>query len=140
MDLPQDLPPGWEKKALIVVGVIFVGLVIYSFNPFPGTPTNNTTMEQPQSQPTVIPFAKNPKANNTTANSSTNTSFKITSDDAARIAGQANPGYTMGSPIQGSIVVNSTTYFVWIVPLSQQNTVSKTIYIDANTGVIVMSV
>lgn len=140
MDLPQDLPPRWEKKALIVVGVIFVGLVIYSFNPFVGTPTNNTTVEQQPSEPTVVPFPQTPKANSTTNNSSTNSSFKISSDNAKNIASQANPGYTAGNPMQGSIVVNGTTYLVWIVSLSQQNAVSKTIYIDGNTGVIVMSV
>lgn len=134
----MDLPDDWEKKALIIIGAVFILTVIYAFNPFfQSAPTNNSTIEQPTG-PSVIPFPKKVK-NNTTTNS-TNSSFKITIEEAKKIAAQSNPGYTVGTPIQGSIVVNSTSYFVWIVPLTQENTASKTIYIDANTGIIVMVV
>lgn len=132
MDLPED----WEKKALIVVGAVFILTVIYSFNPFQSTPTNNTTIEE-TSQPTVVPFPKNEKVNSTD-NSTHNSSFKVTEEDAKRIAGQSNPNYTVGTPMQGSVNVNSTNYFVWIVSLTKDNEASKTIYIDADTGNIVM--
>jgi len=52
MNLPED----WEKKALIIIGAVFILTVIYAFNPFQDTPTNNTTMEQAPSEPTIIPF------------------------------------------------------------------------------------
>ncbi len=130
----MDLPADWEKKALIIVGVVFIITVVYAFNPFLSTPTNNTTMEQSPSEPTVIPFPENERKNNT--NNSTNDT-KITEEDAKRIAAQAYPDYTVGTPFQGSVNVNSTNYFVWIVPLTKDNTASKTIYIDADTGNIV---
>lgn len=130
MDLPED----WEKKALIVVGAIFILIVIYSFNPFVGSPNNNTTMEQSSSEPTVVPFPSSEKKNKT--DNSTNQT-KITEEDAKRIAGQAYPDYTIGTPSQGSINVNNTSYFVWIVPITKDKSGSKTIYIDSDTGNIV---
>lgn len=131
----MDLPDNWETKALIIIGVVFILTVVYAFNPFLSTPTNNTTMEQSSSEPTIIPFPENERKNDT--NNSTNNT-KITEEDAKRIASEANPGYTVGTPMQGSVNVNSTNYFVWIVPLTKDNTASKTIYIDADTGDIVM--
>ncbi len=130
----MNLSTDWEKKALIVIGAVFILTVIYAFNPFQGSPTNNTTMEQSPSEPTIVPFPENEKKNDT--NNSTNHT-KVTEEDAKRIASQAYPDYTVGTPSQGSINVNSTTYFVWIVPLTKDNTASKTIYIDADTGNIV---
>lgn len=130
MDLPED----WEKKALIVVGAIFILIIAYSFNPFVGSPTNNTTMEEAPSGPTIIPFPEN-DGKNDSDNSTEHT--KITEEDAKRIAGQAYPDYDVGTPSQGSINLNNTTYFVWIVPLTKDNSASKTIYIDADTGNIV---
>ncbi|TMS40481.1 MAG: PepSY domain-containing protein [Methanobacterium sp.] len=129
MDLPED----WEKKALLIIGAIFILTVIYSFNPFVGNPNNNT-MEQSTSQPTVVPFPSSEKKNKTD-NSTDQT--EITEEDAKRIAGQAYPDYTIGTPSQGSINVNNTAYFVWIVPLTKDNTASKTIYIDVDNGNIV---
>lgn len=133
----MDLPQNWEKKALIVVIVVLIATVIYSFNPFPANPTNNTTVEQAPSGPTVVPFPKKNNSNSTDNNNTTNSSSKITADDAKRIAEQANPGYIADDPIQGSINVNSTNYFVYIVTLTKENEASKTIYIDADTGIIV---
>ena len=131
MDLPED----WEKKALIVVGVVFILTIIYALNPYVGTPDNNDTVQQTTTT-TIIPFPKTDNTNDTT--NSTNSSFKITLEEAKEIASKSNPSYTVGTPMQGSIEVNGTGYNVWIVPLSQQDVVSKTIYIDANTGIIVM--
>ncbi|TMS40324.1 MAG: peptidase [Methanobacterium sp.] len=130
----MDLPDNWETKALIIIGAVFILTVIYALNPFQGTPTNNTTMEQTPSEPTIIPFPENERKNDT--NNSTNNT-KITEEDAKRIAGQAYPDYTVGTPLQGSVNVNSTNYFVWIVPLTKDNTASKTIYIDVDNGNIV---
>lgn len=130
MDLPED----WEKKALLIIGAIFILTVIYSFNPFVGNPNNNTTMEQSSNQPTVVPFPSSEKKNKTD-NSTDQT--EITEEDAKRIADQAYPDYTIGTPSQGSINVNNTAYFVWIVPLTKDNTASKTIYIDVDNGNIV---
>ncbi len=134
----MNLPNNWEKKALIVVFVVLIATLIYSFNPFLGTPTNNTTtIEQGPSDPSVVPFPKKDNANET-GNSSTNSSTKITQDDANRIATQANPGYTVDTTTPGSVSVNGTSYFVYIVTLTKENEPSKTIYIDADTGIIVM--
>ncbi len=132
----MDLPADWEKKALIIVGVVFIATVIYALNPFQGTPSNDTVGQTTTTQ-NIVPFSKNPK-NNTT--NSTNSSFKITAEQAKQIATKSYSGYTAGQPIQGSIVVNSTGYNVWIVPLSQNDQVTKTIYIDGNTGIIVMQI
>ena len=51
---------------------------------------------------------------------------------------QNNPGYSVGQPIQGSVMVNNSNHNVWIIPLSL-NGMSKTIYIDTNTGLIVLN-
>jgi len=133
----MDLPENWEKKALILIGGIFMVTVIYALNPFQGTPDNNT-LEQ-NSSPTFvpIPFPKVIKVNNS-QNSSKNGTVDITLEQAKTIAVQANPGYNVGQPISGSVTVNNTTYSVWIVPLTKPNTASKTIYIDIRTGLIVL--
>jgi hypothetical protein len=135
----MDLPQNWEKKALIIVGAVFIISVIYAMNPFQSTPTNDTLNES--SSTTIIPnpFPKITKSKNAN-NSSVNGTFNITAEQAKKIATQSRPGYTVGQPIQGNVVVNSTNYSVWIVPLSQNNVVSKTIYIDANTGIIVLEI
>lgn len=138
MNIP-DLPDEWEKKALIVVGALFLLTVIYAYNPFQGTPTNTTIDNSPTQTTTIIPFPKITKTKNTTNNTNlTNGTFKLTAEQAKKIATQSRPGYTVGTPIQGTVMVNNTNYNVWIVPLSKQNVVSKTIYIDANTGVIIL--
>jgi len=136
----MDLPQGWEKKALIVVGVVFLISVIYALNPYQGSPTNDTIQNQSTQTINIIPFSQN-KANNynNTSTPVTNTT-KLTADQAKSIASQSHPGYTVGQPIEGSVTVNSTNYPVWIVPLSQNNVVSKTIYIDRNTGIIVLEI
>jgi hypothetical protein len=112
--------------------------VIYAFNPFQGsnpsnntniTPTQTVTHNQP-SQPQVV--------NNSTNSSTTNLTSNLTVEQAKNIAMQNNPGYSVGQPIQGSVMVNNTNHNVWIIPLSL-NGMSKTIYIDTNTGLIVLN-
>ena len=138
MDIPQ-LPESWEKRALIVVGVIFVVTVIYAFGPFSfqTAPANDTLNQTSPQTITPIPFPqKAASANNTTNGSNSTNSTQISAEQAKNIAAQMNPGYAIGQPTQQSLSVNGTTYSVWAVPLSQ-NGISKTIYIDINTGIIV---
>jgi hypothetical protein len=132
----MDLPENWEKKALILVGGIFIVTIIYALNPFQGTP-DNTTIENSSQTINPIPFPKVNKANNT-KNDSINGTINVTIEQAKTIAAQSNPGYNVGQPIPGTVLVNNTNYTVWIVPLTKPNTASKTIYIDIKTGLIVL--
>jgi hypothetical protein len=132
----MDLPENWEKMALIGVAAVLIISVIYALNPFPLTAPNDT-MEQTTTTTNIIPFPKITKVNNNTSDNST---IEITLERAKTIAAQQRPGYTVGNPVKGSVVVNNTTYPVWIVPLLTQNTVSKTIYIDLYTGNIVFEI
>jgi hypothetical protein len=141
MDLPSDLPEGWEKKALIVVVVIVFIIAVYAFNPF--QPKANVTSDNLSSPaaPTIVPLPQPDSGNssNISSNSSniTNgTPSQITADQAKNIAVQSNPGYIAGQPTQGTVVVNSTTVAVWIVPITRSGS-SKTIYIDLTSGRIV---
>ncbi len=139
MNLPP-LPDNWEKKGLILIGFVFIITIIYALNPFTGTPTNNSS-DQTFQPGSPIPFPKLTTNKNTSNNTNnTNITFKITKEQAEKIATQAWPSYTVGTPLQGTIIVNNTNYNVWIVPLTKQNTASKTIYIDGNTGVIVLDI
>jgi hypothetical protein len=131
----MDLPDNWEKYALIGVVAVLIISVIYALNPFPPTPENDT-IQQTTTTTTIIPFPKN----NVNKTNSSNNTAKITLERAKEIAAQTWPGYTVGQPISGSVTVNDTTYSVWIVPLTKQNTASKTIYIDINTGNIVLDI
>lgn len=128
----MDLKEGWEKKALLVVAAVFIISLIYAFSPFHSSP--NVTVDN--QTPTYITTTTQPKVNNST-NSSINTTFNLTADQAKNIASQLRPGYSVGQPIQANIIINNTNHAVWIVPLTQ-NSLSKTIYIDANTGLIVL--
>lgn len=129
----MDLPDNWEKYTLIGVVAILIISVIYALNPFPPTPENDTV--QQTTTTTIIPF---PKVNKENKSNSTNDTVKITLERAKEIAAGKYPGYTVGDPFSGSVTVNNTTYNVWIVTLNRQNTASKTIYIDVNTGNIVL--
>ncbi len=135
MDL-SDLPDGWDRKALIIIGVVFIISVIYALHPFQGAAPNDTGNV---TTPTVTYTHPSPPqvVNNSTKNSTTNLTTNLTVDQAKNIALQSNPGYAVGQPVQGSVVVNNTSHNVWIIPLSQ-NGLSKTIYIDVNTGLIVL--
>lgn len=134
----MDLPENWEKIALILVGVIFLVTVIYALNPFQGTPDNTTLNKNSNPGIVPVPFPKVNKSTNNTPNSTNNGTISITLEQAKTIAAQSNPGYDVGQPIPGTVVVNKTNYTVWIVPLTKPNTASKTIYIDIQTGLIVL--
>jgi hypothetical protein len=135
----MDLPENWEKKALIILVVITFMVVAYAFNPFQKSSSYEVQNQTPAPAGTPVPITQ-PNFNKSANNSSdfpANITFKLTADQAKNIATQARPGYTTGQPLQGSVVLNGTNIAVWIVPLSKNNVVSKTIYIDANTGIIV---
>lgn len=137
--IPMDLPENWEKKALIILVVITFMVVAYAFSPFQKSSILEVQTQTSAPTGTPVPITQ-PAVNNSTTNSSTipaNITFKLTADQAKNIAAQGRTGYATGQPIQGSIVLNGTNIAVWIVPLSKNNVVSKTIYIDANTGIIV---
>lgn len=145
MKLKMKLKDRWnsltrEQKALVGVGVVVVCVLFYAYHPILGTPeTDNNTSIQNEEQPPVVavPFPQ-PGSNNTTvSNNTTDNGTVITSEQAKNIAVQVRPGYTAQEPTKGSVNVNGTATTVWIVPLSMNNAISKTLYIDANTGRIV---
>lgn len=135
----MDLEPGWEKKALIVVGVIFVIVVIYAYNPFAG-PSNANAQNQSDYVDTPVETTAPPAvtSNNSTANTTnvTNATFQISADVAKNIAAGANPGFAAGTPTQGNVTINNTLFSVWIVPMTQ-GAISKKIYVDLSTGMVV---
>lgn len=140
MDL--DLQPGWEKKALIILGVIVFIILVYAFNPFnhPNVITDNNTTDispAPAVTPAAPVVAPNNSSNFTKNITNVTGNFKITSDQAKKIVTDANPGFTAGQPTQGNIMINNVTTPVWIVPLMSGGTVTKRIYVDASTGIIV---
>lgn len=141
----MDLKPGWEKKALIILAIITIIVVVYAYGPFKGDTKaqilNNTT-EVPATAPTSPVVASN---NSTSSNNITNVNitggnngtYQITADQAKKIAVQ--PGFTAGEPTKGSVLISSNNISVWIVPLMKGTVISKRIYVDAITGVIVGS-
>jgi uncharacterized membrane protein YkoI len=142
----MDIKDKWnnltrEKQALIGLAVIVLIVIIYAYHPFVGTTSNNTTQVQQSTQPTTVttvPFTQSGSNNTTVSNNTTgNGTSQITAEQAKNIATQSMPGYTAEEPTQGSINVDGASTSVWIVPLSKNNAVSKTLYIDANTGKIV---
>ena len=137
----MDLKDGWEKKALIGLGVVVVLIIIYAyFVPFSGTPDNNTSYNQAvPAQVVPVPYSQ-PIINNSTSNStSINGSYNLTSDQAKNIALNANQGYTAGTITQGNIIINGTNYSVWIVAISQTNAPSKTVFVDDDSGKILQT-
>jgi uncharacterized membrane protein YkoI len=131
-----------EQKGLIGLAVVIIIVVLYAYNPISGTPSdNNTTQVQQATQPTTVttvPFTQSGSNNTTVSNNTTgNGTNQITAEQAKNIATQSVQGYTAEEPTQGSINVDGASTSVWIVPLSKNNIVSKTLYIDANTGKIV---
>ena len=140
----MDLKEGWEKKALLGVGVfvIIISLYVY-FAPYPGTPTT-TVQNQDQIVPstvTPIPYTEQVTNNNSSTNNSTsiNGNFTLTGAQAQNIALNANQGYSAGSPTQGNVNINGSTHSVWIIPITKVNAQSKTVYVDASSGTIVQS-
>jgi len=140
----MDLGENWEKKAMIVLGVIFFAVVIYAYGPFQRTADvtapNESNIPVPQTNtPFSWPTIKNSSSNNTTTTGGNGT-FQISADQAKQIVSQTSgPGFTVGEPSRGNVVVNNNTVSVWIVPLLQNNVVTKEIYVDSSTGMIVGS-
>lgn len=130
----------WENKALIIVGVVVLIILVYAFNPFQAkaniTENNDSAVVAPTtSVPVTQPDTSTLNYSNST-NTSGNSTFMISADQAKQIALQGNIGYTAGDPLQGTIVVNQTTVVVWIVPLSKGSQI-KNVYVDVNTGKII---
>lgn len=128
----MDIDLSWEQKALIGIAAAAIIILIYAYGPF--NDTNDTNIQNytsiPVSNPQLVPV-NSPSKNN----SSTNTTFNITSLKAKEIA--SLPGYTTGTPTSGSIVINNQTISVWIVPLSLNNKLAKDVYVDKTNGNIV---
>ena len=136
----MDLKEGWEKKALIGVGIVVLIIIAYAyFVPFSGTPEPSLQTNQVSTTPaTPIPYAVPAVNNSTSNNSSTSGNFTLTADQAKNIALNAYPNYTIGTPTyQNNININGTFYSAWVVPISLNNT-SKTVYID-NSGAIIQT-
>ena len=141
MDL--DLKPGWEKKALIVLGIAVFIILIYAFNPFQGNANVYTSPDQTQDvQPVTSapsPVVSNTSDNNTTVNTTSNNgTFQISADVAKNIVLGNYTGFTAGQPTQGNVTINNTLVYVWIVPITQ-GSLSENIYVDMSTGTIVGS-
>ncbi len=137
----MDLEPGWEKKALIIVGIIFIILVIYAYNPFKSTPNveiANQTTDTAVATPAPPVVTSDNSTNNTSITNETNGTFQISADVAKNIAAGANSGYTAGQPTQGNVTINNTAFSVWIVPITKAS-ISKKVYVDLSTGTIVGS-
>ncbi len=134
----MDLKDGWEKKALIGVGVVVLVIIVYAyFVPFSGTP-DNITPNNPTSPSPVVPVQYSmPASNNSNSNSSTNVN---NSASIINITRTAYPDYTIGTPAyQNSVSVNGTPYDnVWVVPITKPGS-SLTVYVDY-TGRIVLRV
>lgn len=113
----EDLPDGWERKTLLIIGVVFIVTVIYALHPFQASAPNNTSNATTPQTTTYAPLNQ-PQINDTSNNSSTSNSTNLTVDQAKNIAQQSYPGFTAGQPVQGSVTVNSTNHNVWIIPLS----------------------
>jgi hypothetical protein len=135
----MDLKEGWEKKALIGVGVVVLIIIIYAyFVPYTGTPDEVLPTETAPVQTVPVPFSQ-PTANNTTTNNSTNGTL-LNSEQAKNIALNANPGYIAGSVTQQNIQINGTSYTVWKVDISKTNPPSKlSVIVDAASGRILQT-
>jgi len=134
----MDLKEGWEKKALVAVGVVVLVIIIYAyFIPFSGTPEPSLQPNQASITPaTPLPYSV-PAANNSTSNNSTTSgNFTLTADQAKNIALNAFPNYTIGTPtFQNNININGTIYSAWVIPVTLNST-SKTVYIDDSGAII----
>ncbi|MBZ2165395.1 PepSY domain-containing protein [Methanobacterium spitsbergense] len=132
----MDLKEGWEKKALLGVGIIIFIIIGYAyFAPFTGTPTSNITQNQTTpAQMVPVPYAM-PSSNNSTSNnnSTTNGTYIITAEQAKTIAINANQGFSAGSVTQGNVKINETSFPVWVVTITNK-AISKTVFVDAKSG------
>lgn len=134
----MDLKEGWEKKALIGIGIVFVIIIAYAyFVPFSGTPEPAPVQNQVAPVNVVpVPYTTAPQNNSTANNSTTNTTM-LSAAQAQNIALNAYPGYTAGAPTQENDTINGTNYNVWKVPISKPNSPSLTVFIDSASGRIV---
>jgi hypothetical protein len=134
----MDLEDGWEKKALIGIGIVVLMIILYAyFIPFYGTPEPSLQSNQVSLTPaTPIPYSI-PAVNNSTSNNSTTSgNFTLTADQAKNIALNAFPNYTIGTPTyQNNLNINGTIYSAWAVPITLNST-SKTVYIDDSGAII----
>jgi hypothetical protein len=137
----MDLKEGWEKKALIGLGVVVLIIIIYAyFIPFTGTPEPSIQANQSPSATVPVPYVIPGPANNSTSNNSTNNgNFTLNADQAKTIALNANPGYSAGSVTQGNIEINGTSYSVWIIAITKVNASAKTVFVDASAGKIIQT-
>jgi len=132
----------WEKKGLVVLGIIVLVIVIYAFNPFHSSSNPQIAPDQSTVTPTVLSpspavTSNNSTANNTTANMTTgNGTFQISADMAKNIALGNYTGYTAGTPTQGTKTINNTVFQVWIVPITN-GAISHKVYIDLTSGIII---
>ena len=134
----MDLKDGWEKKALLGVGVIILIIIFYAyFIPYYGTPEPSLQTNQVSTTPAApLPYYV-PAVNNSTSNNSTTSgNFTLTADQAKNIALNAFPNYIIGAPtFQNNLNINGTIYSAWVIPVTLNGT-SKTVYID-NSGSII---
>ncbi|MDI6724790.1 MAG: peptidase [Methanobacterium sp.] len=139
------LEPGWEKKALIILGLVVLVITVYAFNPFSEKPEIevhdgpvNTPVTTPQQSPVI---SNNSNASDNTTNititNGSNGTFQISADQAKQIALNSNPGYMAGDPTQGTITLNNEAISVWIVPLMKGSKPSMEVYVDSATGMVV---
>lgn len=133
MDLPED----WEKKALIVVGIVVIILLVYVFNPFKSEPNITANNESVNVNPVVnMPFDQASSNSTNFNNGTSNVTSELTMEQATNIALQANPGYTSGETSKETLVINGITISVWKVTLTKSGSTSKTLYINVISGKI----
>lgn len=133
MDLPED----WEKKALIVVGIVVIILLAYVFNPFKSEPNITAYNESVNVNPVVnMPFDQSSSNSTNFNNGTSNVTSELTMEQATNIALQANPGYTSGETSKETLVINGITISVWKVTLTKSGSTSKTLYINVISGKI----
>jgi hypothetical protein len=134
----MDLPADWEKKALIIVGIVVIIIIAYAFNPFKSQPNITANNQDVNVIPTVaMPFDQS--SSNSTMNSINGTfngTGELTMEQATNIALQANPGYTSGETSKETMVINGVTISVWKVTLTKSGSPSKTLYINVISGKI----
>ncbi len=133
----MDLPENWEKKALILVGIVFIIIVAYAFNPFKSEPNVTANNESVNVNPvTNMPFDQSSSNSTANTNGTSNSTSELTMEQATNIALQANPGYTSGETSKETMVINGVTISVWKVTLTKSGSPSKTLYINAISGKI----
>lgn len=138
-----NLEPGWEKKALIVLGIIVLIITVYAFNPFSSSPNievQSGNAYTPTSTPKQAPMVSNNSTSNNTTDefltNGTNGTFQISADQAKQIALNDNPGFTAGEPVQGTLTINNNVVSVWKVPLMKEGAQSREVYVNSETGMI----